>query len=163
MRRTLALCLALLVSGPPAVAVGDERASIAPSLPPATGEQCVEPVEIMRRKHMHFLMHQRDDTVHAGIRGAKHSLVGCIDCHVQRDAGGAAIPVDAQGQFCDACHRFAGVRMDCFGCHAAVPAGAAAGAATGAGLGAGAEAAMGDWLRAGAAFAAAADARRRAR
>ena len=30
---------------------------------PANAEQCVEPVEIMRRDHMKFLDHQRDATV----------------------------------------------------------------------------------------------------
>lgn len=99
---------------------GDQLAPVIP--PPAMGASCVEPTEVMRREHMQFLMHQRDETVHAGIRGAKHSLVGCIGCHVQRDAAGAAIPVNAKGQFCASCHAFAGVRMDCFECHATVPA-----------------------------------------
>jgi hypothetical protein len=98
--------------------------TLLPIIPPAAkGDACVEPTDVMRRDHMQFLMHQRDDTVHGGIRGAKHSLVGCIDCHAQADAQGAAIPVNAKGQFCESCHRFAGARMDCFECHATVPAG----------------------------------------
>lgn len=103
--------------------MADEGSTLLPAIPPAAkGEACVEPTDIIRRQHMQFLMHQRDETVHGGIRGAKHSLVGCIDCHAQTDARGAAIPVNAEGQFCESCHRFAGVRMDCFECHAAVPA-----------------------------------------
>ncbi len=106
---------------PSAAADGDS--TLLPTIPPANkGVECVEPVDVMRREHMRFLLHQRDDTVHAGIRGAKHSLVGCIDCHAQRDSQGVAIPVNAEGQFCASCHRFAGVRMDCFECHASVPA-----------------------------------------
>lgn len=117
----LALLLGLLLSG--AISVAKENGSLLPVIPPAArGDACVEPTEIMRRDHMRFLMHQRDDTVHGGIRGAKHSLVGCIECHAQTDAQGVAIPVDAKGQFCESCHTFAGVRMDCFECHAAVPA-----------------------------------------
>ncbi len=104
-------------------AAADGGETLLPTLPAASkGEQCVEPTDVMRREHMRFLRHQRDDTVHAGIRGAKHSLVGCIDCHAQRDSRGVAIPVNAEGQFCASCHRFAGVRMDCFECHATVPA-----------------------------------------
>ena len=71
---------------------------------------------------MRFLLHQRDETVHNGIRGARHSLAGCIGCHAQENADGAAIPVNAEGQFCESCHGFAGVSMDCFECHAGVPA-----------------------------------------
>jgi len=103
-------------------AFASEDSALLPRIPPGKGESCVEPTDVMRRDHMKFLLHQRDETVHGGIRGAKHSLVGCIGCHVQRDAKGDAIPVNAEGQFCESCHGFAGVRMDCFECHAAVPA-----------------------------------------
>ena len=44
----------------------------------------------MRRNHMELIKHQRDATVHDGIRGTKHSLAGCIDCHVVPRADGAA-------------------------------------------------------------------------
>jgi len=107
-----------------AAANADESSGLLPVIPQAVkGEACVEPTDVMRRDHMQFLMHQRDDTVHGGIRGAKHSLVGCIDCHAQTDAQGAAVPVNAKDQFCASCHRFAGASMDCFECHATVPAG----------------------------------------
>ncbi len=105
------------------IAAAEEGSALLPPIPPpAKGDECVEPTDVMRRDHMRFLQHQRDDTVHGGIRGAKHSLVGCIDCHAQTDAHGVAIAVNAKGQFCESCHSFAGVRMDCFGCHTAVPA-----------------------------------------
>jgi len=107
-----------------ASAVAEEPSLLLPVIPPAlVGEQCVEPSDVMRRDHMRFLMHQRDETVHNGIRGARHSLVGCIGCHAQTNAEGAAIPVNAPGQFCESCHGFAGVSLDCFECHAVVPAG----------------------------------------
>ena len=113
------LGLLLLCSG----AIAEENSTLLPVIPPAgIGDRCVEPTDIMRREHMRFLMHQRDDTVRGGIRGARHSLVGCIGCHVQKDAQGAAISVNAEGQFCESCHSFAGVSMDCFECHASVPA-----------------------------------------
>jgi hypothetical protein len=106
-----------------ATAVADKGSALLPVIPSAgKGDRCVEPTDVMRREHMRFLMHQRDDTVHGGIRGTRHSLVGCIDCHAQKDPQGVAIPVDAEDQFCESCHRFAGVSMDCFECHATVPA-----------------------------------------
>ena len=86
------------------------------------GESCVEPTDVMRRYHMDMLMHQRDDTVIRGIRTEKHSLVGCISCHADKDEQGHYIPVNAEGQFCSTCHSFTAVKMDCFQCHATVPA-----------------------------------------
>ena len=118
---SIGVLLSLLLLSPGTVAA--EGSTLLPLIPPATaGERCVEPTDVMRREHMRFLTHQRDDTVHAGIRGAKHSLVGCIDCHAQTDSQGAAIPVNAKGQFCESCHGFAAVSVDCFECHATVPA-----------------------------------------
>jgi hypothetical protein len=110
------------------IAVADEGGGLLPVIPPpAKGDECVEPTEVMRRDHMRYLSHQRDETVHRGMRGSRHSLVGCVECHAQKDAEGVAISVNAEGQFCKSCHSFAGVRIDCFGCHAAVPAGERAG------------------------------------
>ena len=92
-----------------------------PVLPRGKGEQCVEPTDIMRKNHMDFLLHQRDATVRQGVRTKKHSLKECIDCHVQIDTDGAFIPVNAPAQFCQSCHAFASVKIDCFECHASKP------------------------------------------
>ncbi len=92
-----------------------------PVLPPASGAECVAPADIMRKDHGKFLTHQRDETVRSGIRGARFSLTGCIACHTQKDSQGVAIPINDPGQFCEACHRYTGVKVDCFECHATVP------------------------------------------
>ena len=84
-------------------------------------EQCVEPTEFMRKNHMDLLIHQRDKTVHQGIRTSKHSLVGCIACHAEREADGSFIAIDAEDQFCQNCHAAVAVDMDCFQCHATKP------------------------------------------
>lgn len=104
---------------------GDSRVT-EPSWPPARTkfsdvQGCVEPTDVMRRDHMRFLFHQRDKTVHEGIRTKRHSLVGCIDCHSSNDQSGKPIPINAPGQFCQSCHAYAGVKMDCFQCHATTP------------------------------------------
>ena len=90
-------------------------------IPKWAGEACVEPTPIMRREHKRFLFEQRDATVHQGVRGGRYSLNGCIRCHVNRDDTDRMIPVNAAGQFCESCHTFAGVDMDCFQCHATTP------------------------------------------
>jgi hypothetical protein len=82
--------------------------------PAAAGTQCVEPADVMRRNHMRFLKHQRDDTVHGGIRGAKYSLKACIDCHASQKTASVA---KAETNFCVSCHTYAAVTIDCFECH----------------------------------------------
>jgi len=45
-------------------------------------QSCVEPTAEMRRNHMKYILHQRDETMHQGIRTKQHSLEECINCHV---------------------------------------------------------------------------------
>lgn len=85
------------------------------------GDQCVEPTADMRKNHMKYLLHQRDETVHEGIRTKKHSLKECIACHANKDDKGEYIPVNTPGEFCQTCHAYASVKIDCFECHATKP------------------------------------------
>ena len=112
----IALFLTLLSSTGAAVAD-----VVTPEVPMGRGAQCVEPIEIMRRDHFEFIKHQRDQTVYHGIRGTRHSLAGCIDCHASKSADGEFLPINAEGQFCQTCHTYAAVKIDCFTCHATVP------------------------------------------
>lgn len=84
-----------------------------PAMQTYKGEKCVEPTEDMRRNHMNYILHQRDETVHKGIRTVKHSLKNCIDCH----ADPKTESVLGKDGFCESCHSYAAVRIDCFGCH----------------------------------------------
>ena len=85
---------------------------------PADAADCVEPVEVMRRDHMKFLLHQRDTTVLDGDRGKKYSLVGCIDCHNPTKANEEIVRYEDPQHFCASCHNYASVKIDCFECHA---------------------------------------------
>jgi hypothetical protein len=89
--------------------------------PEGEGIKCVEPEEVMRRDHMNFILHQRDKTMHKGIRTSKYSFAECIDCHVQPDENGNIASVDTEEHFCNSCHEYAGVTIDCFECHADKP------------------------------------------
>ena len=81
------------------------------------GEQCVEPNDIMRRNHMTYLMHQRDETVIEGIRGKKYSLQQCINCHATVDPEIQDGKIRTIKPFCAECHSYAAVKIDCFACH----------------------------------------------
>lgn len=79
--------------------------------------KCVEDTDLMRRDHMKYILHQRDRTVHLGIRTEKHSLKNCVNCH----ASSKTNSVLGKDGFCASCHAYASVSMDCFSCHASSP------------------------------------------
>lgn len=74
---------------------------------------------------MEVIRHQRDSTVYGGIRSTKHSLAGCVTCHVGYDADHKPVAINDAGQFCAACHSYAAVTLNCFDCHATIPEGEA--------------------------------------
>jgi len=118
------LIAGLLLTGGAAIATDVADISLL-KYPEPAGEKCVEPAEKMRREHMDLIQHQRDETMRNGIRGitAKHSLKGCIDCHVGYNEQGNAVSINAEGQFCQSCHNYAAVSIDCFSCHRTTPDG----------------------------------------
>lgn len=75
--------------------------------------ECIAPAEEMRRNHMEMLKHQRDRTMRQGIRGEKASLNECINCHASKTTGS----VTGQDGFCQSCHSYAAVKLDCWDCH----------------------------------------------
>jgi predicted CXXCH cytochrome family protein len=85
---------------------------------PVDAAKCVEPVEVMRRDHMKFLLHQRDATVLEGERNSKYSLTGCMDCHNPARADGKIVRYEDPQHFCASCHNYTSVKIDCFECHA---------------------------------------------
>lgn len=89
--------------------------------PEGEGVECVEEEEVMRRDHMNFILHQRDETMHNGIRTSKYSFAECIDCHVQPDENGNIASFKSEEHFCTTCHEYAAVSIDCFDCHADRP------------------------------------------
>ena len=124
-----ALALAALLCGassvvPPANAAEsavDKAASRVPMPVVAISApgKCVEDTQFMLRNHMELLKHHRDRTVHQGVRTTQHSLANCVACHASKETGRVTGSKDA---FCESCHRFAAVTLDCFECHADRPA-----------------------------------------
>jgi hypothetical protein len=98
--------------------------SILPDIPQAQArfsatQGCMRPTEDMRKNHMKYLLHKRDLTMHEGIRTTQFSLKQCIDCHVSAAPDAARFP--SKKHFCNSCHTYAAVEIDCFQCHADRP------------------------------------------
>jgi|LAHR01.1.fsa_nt_gb hypothetical protein len=110
-----AFAAAVLLVGTPLAGAGDRKFD-------AKGEQCVRDTEYMRRNHMDLLKHQRDDTMRRGIRTTQNSLKGCVDCHASPKNNSV---IGSKDNFCQGCHTYAAVKLDCFECHSSKPKAAA--------------------------------------
>jgi len=129
-------CAGIVLSVTVSTVSADGRIPL-PVVPKAQSEAktCVEPTDVMRKQHHVFLKHQRDDTMHQGIRTESHSLKNCINCHVTPNEKGEILSVhEDDGHFCVSCHRYAAVSIDCFQCHLSVPETTSANAITELGL-----------------------------
>ena len=84
-------------------------------------QECVQPEDEMKRNHMNYILHQRDETVHEGVRTRQYALEECINCHASKDEKGEYIRVEDNRHFCAACHTYTATKIDCFQCHADVP------------------------------------------
>ena len=87
---------------------------------------CVVSVSDMRKNHMEYLLHQRDDTMRRGIRTKQYSLAECIECHVTEDSSGQVASYGDDKHFCSTCHNYVAVSIDCFQCHNDKPQGSSA-------------------------------------
>ena len=118
--RILVFILAMIFL--PALAAAQEAGGVpAPVITEAKGDQCVADTDYMRRYHMKDLSHQRDETMHQGIRTTRFSLKECVACHATTDNNGQPVSINAPGQFCASCHEYTAVKIDCFQCHATKP------------------------------------------
>ena len=78
----------------------------------------------MRRNHMDFLKHQRDDTVRRGIRGREVQPARAASTATPASSTGSV--AGGADHFCVSCHSYAAVKIDCFECHASKPKATAA-------------------------------------
>ena len=116
MKLRAALAVLLLLSA--AAQAGGSRTPQPVVEKAQAGTMCLADPATMRRDHPRMLKHQRDDTVHGGIRGSKASLKACIGCHASSVNASVA---KAPSNFCVSCHAYAAVHIDCFECHSTQP------------------------------------------
>lgn len=120
VKRLFGILLLALMATSVAMSVSFAEPSGVPFPNPAKavkGEKCVEPADVMRRNHMDYLKHQRDETVREGIRGKKYSFQACVECHAVADPKIAGGTIRTLRPFCGECHQYAAVEADCFSCH----------------------------------------------
>ncbi|HUN91915.1 MAG TPA: hypothetical protein VMU33_07655 [Burkholderiaceae bacterium] len=98
---------------PPVSRAGGERTPL-PAILVEGGGHCLAPAGEMRRRHPDMLKHQRDRTVHLGERGTTVNLKECVACHASRTTGSV---IGSDQAFCQGCHTYAAVQLDCFECH----------------------------------------------
>ena len=114
LRILVTLITALIAVSPAQTLAGEGGRTAKPVVEIANPGKCVAPAEEMRRNHMEMLKHQRDRTMRQGIRGEPASLNACIECHASKKTG--SVLGDGQA-FCQGCHEYASVKLDCFECH----------------------------------------------
>ena len=92
-----------------------------PAPPKGKGDKCVADTDFMRRNHMTLLEHQRDRTVQEGIRTDRFSLKKCLTCHAVNGPDARPVSFKSPKFFCNSCHVYVAVKIDCFECHASRP------------------------------------------
>ncbi|MCL5270260.1 MAG: sulfate reduction electron transfer complex DsrMKJOP subunit DsrJ [bacterium] len=105
------------------------------SPPNPAGEQCIEPREYMRDRHMQLLTQWRDEAVRggdwfytatSGRKWTKSLTLTCMECHGKADAQGRSLTA---ATYCGECHDYVGVSLYCWDCHVDPAAPSAAGSA----------------------------------
>ena len=99
-----------------------QASDLLPTVPKAKAKAnpetlCIRDVKVMRKNHMNFIMHKRDETMRKGIRTKKDSLAECISCHISKDKSGNYASFGDDKHFCSSCHNHVAVKIDCFDCH----------------------------------------------
>jgi [DsrC]-trisulfide reductase subunit J len=122
-RTALVLAALLTCAASVGIVLADEGVgrTPTPAIPKGKGDHCVRDTDFMRRYHMVMLKHQRDDTVHEGVRGGDFSIRACVNCHAVNGADGQPVSYADPRHFCRSCHSYASVSIDCFECHASKP------------------------------------------
>ncbi|HEY3364179.1 MAG TPA: sulfate reduction electron transfer complex DsrMKJOP subunit DsrJ [Symbiobacteriaceae bacterium] len=105
------------------------KSAAAPALDLSTAQaqalkkSCVEPTPWMRANHPVLLNQWRNQAVRGGNRvytatdGQQYPISlqnTCLKCHTGGPNGGQN---GRQQQFCDTCHGYTAVQLDCWGCH----------------------------------------------
>lgn len=120
-RKCFAGLIAGIVLAIPVMQAQAESTYVTEGSKAASLKSCVAPTNEIRRYHMDYMKHDRDEAVRDGDRTGEFSLAECVDCHAAADASGKYIPVNSEDQFCESCHDYVAVSLPCFQCHRTTP------------------------------------------
>jgi len=120
-RKCITGLLAGIALAVPALQAGAESSLVTEGSEAAKLDACVAPTKEIRRYHMDYLKHDRDEVVIDGDRRVKYSLAECVNCHTGTGESGDYQPINSEGQFCETCHDRLAVSLDCFQCHRTTP------------------------------------------
>lgn len=87
-----------------------------------------EPPEVMRKAHPALLLERMNaaatDTESQKVTSvAETAIERCVTCHITRDEKNTPVSAADDRHFCRQCHAKNNVRLNCFSCHASLPAG----------------------------------------
>ena len=118
MHKTLLAVIGVIALSCTSLALADDDEGAGVMKP--KGDKCSIPGEEseIRAHHFEYILHQRTQTMHRGIRTKQYSLKECINCHVPENT---ALRYGDDKYFCSSCHNNAAVTIDCFQCHADRP------------------------------------------
>jgi [DsrC]-trisulfide reductase subunit J len=123
MKTLAGIFISLLLLSATGWAIADDLVAVdgplGPKLDIGQGGHCVRDPAYMKRNHYKLILHQRVETVREGIRGSKNELTNCIDCHASKVNHSV---LGTNQNFCQGCHVYAAVKIDCFECHSSKPA-----------------------------------------
>ena len=81
-----------------------------------------EKPEIMRTEHGKFLLKGMRAAAADSSRKDDNTIERCVTCHIRRDENQQPVSAADQRHFCVQCHAKESVSINCFSCHASLPA-----------------------------------------
>ncbi len=78
--------------------------------------------EIMQKNHQDLLKGRMNAEYPLDMTQKNISIEQCVTCHVQRGQDNMPVSADNANHFCRECHTFNKVSVNCFQCHASLPA-----------------------------------------
>ena len=81
-----------------------------------------EDPQIMRKEHGKVLIAEMNKAAQSTTRKADDTIERCVTCHVRRDEKQVPVSASDPSHYCTQCHAKSSVSINCFTCHASLPA-----------------------------------------
>lgn len=113
--------------GGPGIALAAEAAGAAKPAAQPFAQKLVrghwsEKPEVMRSNHQALLRYGMENGARSTTRWEEATIERCVTCHIVRDEQGQPLSAADAKHFCRDCHTKERVSINCFSCHASLPA-----------------------------------------